>query len=226
MTLLTIAFPNNTFCSASMAAAVQSPAVEPPQDLAMPAQTQAVTEAAGSDGEDGDEARAVKRPRLIWTQPLHKRFLEAVEKCGGLDRALPKPIMKEMGVTGLTRENVASHLQKYRQRQKKEDEGHGLDEGDHLDDDDGVAVDGGDGAADAARDKNVGDDETAKVATATAVVNNRAGANEASDDEIKAAGKSTRTTRRNRTKDGKPVATGAVAEAMADALNNSMGNDT
>lgn len=72
---------------------------------------------------DGDEARAVKRPRLIWTQALHRRFLESVEKCGGLDHAHPKAIMKEMGVNGLTRENVASHMHNYRMRLKKEDVG-------------------------------------------------------------------------------------------------------
>jgi SHAQKYF class myb-like DNA-binding protein len=73
--------------------------------------------------DDGDDARAVKRPRLIWTQALHRRFLESVEKCGGLDHAHPKAIMKEMDVNGLTRENVASHMQKYRMRLKKEDGG-------------------------------------------------------------------------------------------------------
>lgn len=70
-------------------------------------------------GSEGEDARAVKRPRLIWTQGLHKRFLDSVEKCGGVDKALPKAITKRMGVIGLTRENVASHLQKYRLRLKK-----------------------------------------------------------------------------------------------------------
>lgn len=76
-------------------------------------------EAAGAALGEDDEARAVKRPRLIWTDPLHRRFLDSVNRCGGVERALPKAIMKEMGVTGLTRENVASHLQKYRMRLKK-----------------------------------------------------------------------------------------------------------
>ena len=43
---------------------------------------------------DEDEAQAVKRPRLIWTGALHKRFLEAVDKCGGVEKCLPKCIMK------------------------------------------------------------------------------------------------------------------------------------
>ena len=79
----------------------------------------------GGDGggivEEGEDAHAVKKPRLIWTQALHKRFIESVDKCGGLDHALPKAIMKHMGLGGLTRENVASHLQKYRMRLKREE---------------------------------------------------------------------------------------------------------
>ena len=35
----------------------------------------------------------------------------------GLDAAVPKTIMQMMKVEGLTRENVASHLQKYRLKQ-------------------------------------------------------------------------------------------------------------
>lgn len=46
-----------------------------------------------------DASRAVPapclpRPRLIWTPALHRRFLESVEKVGGVDRALPKAVMK------------------------------------------------------------------------------------------------------------------------------------
>ncbi|GAB4815906.1 hypothetical protein N2152v2_002952 [Parachlorella kessleri] len=72
---------------------------------------------AGAD--EGADAQALKRPRLIWTDALHKRFVEALGKCGGVDKALPKAIMKEMDVKGLTRENVASHLQKHRMRLRK-----------------------------------------------------------------------------------------------------------
>eukprot|EP00250_Pteridium_aquilinum_P033526 c5794_g1_i1 orf=499-1623(-) len=58
-------------------------------------------------------ARTLKRPRLVWTPPLHKRFVEAVSHLG-IKNAVPKTIMQLMNVEGLTRENVASHLQKYR----------------------------------------------------------------------------------------------------------------
>ncbi|KAL4571724.1 hypothetical protein LXL04_018489 [Taraxacum kok-saghyz] len=65
-------------------------------------------------GGGGDEpARTLKRPRLVWTPQLHKRFVDAVAHLG-IKNAVPKTIMQLMSVDGLTRENVASHLQKYR----------------------------------------------------------------------------------------------------------------
>lgn len=68
---------------------------------------------------DKDPDHTVKRSRLVWTSDLHKKFLDAVERCGGIDQALPKAIMNDMKVVGLTRENVSSHLQKYRIRVKE-----------------------------------------------------------------------------------------------------------
>lgn len=55
----------------------------------------------------------IKRPRLVWTPQLHKRFVDVVAHLG-IKNAVPKTIMQLMNVEGLTRENVASHLQKYR----------------------------------------------------------------------------------------------------------------
>ena len=66
-----------------------------------------------STGSEDDQAHALKRPRLVWTPPLHKRFVDAVSHLG-IKNAVPKTIMQLMNVEGLTRENVASHLQKYR----------------------------------------------------------------------------------------------------------------
>ncbi|KAL3689700.1 hypothetical protein R1sor_016009 [Riccia sorocarpa] len=65
------------------------------------------------DCPDGNTARTLKRPRLVWTPQLHKRFVDAVGHLG-IKNAVPKTIMQLMNVEGLTRENVASHLQKYR----------------------------------------------------------------------------------------------------------------
>ncbi|KAL3645270.1 hypothetical protein CASFOL_010450 [Castilleja foliolosa] len=66
----------------------------------------------GSDEKKG-ETSSQKKPKIIWTNSLHNRFLEAIRSIG-LDRAVPKKILEVMDVPGLTRENVASHLQKYR----------------------------------------------------------------------------------------------------------------
>jgi SHAQKYF class myb-like DNA-binding protein len=74
----------------------------------------------GEEEEDiDDKAKALKKSRLVWTKELHTLFLAAIERCGGIHKASPKAIMKDMNVDGLTRENVASHLQKYRMRLKR-----------------------------------------------------------------------------------------------------------
>ncbi|KAG8660185.1 transcription factor LUX [Manihot esculenta] len=65
-----------------------------------------------NSGED-PSTRTPKRPRLVWTPQLHKRFVDVVAYLG-IKNAVPKTIMQLMNVEGLTRENVASHLQKYR----------------------------------------------------------------------------------------------------------------
>ncbi|XP_057770442.1 transcription factor MYBC1-like [Salvia miltiorrhiza] len=72
-----------------------------------------VSAAAACGGASDEPARTLKRPRLVWTPQLHKRFVDAVAHLG-IKNAVPKTIMQLMSVDGLTRENVASHLQKYR----------------------------------------------------------------------------------------------------------------
>ncbi|KAJ4978992.1 hypothetical protein NE237_009772 [Protea cynaroides] len=62
---------------------------------------------------DDPSVRTSKRPRLVWTPQLHKRFVDVVAHLG-IKSAVPKTIIQLMNVEGLTRENVASHLQKYR----------------------------------------------------------------------------------------------------------------
>ncbi|KAG2310843.1 hypothetical protein Bca52824_022400 [Brassica carinata] len=72
--------------------------------------------------QDGEESSNRKKPRVVWSQELHQKFVHAVQQLG-LDKAVPKKILDYMNIEGLTRENVASHLQKYRLYLKKLDEG-------------------------------------------------------------------------------------------------------
>ncbi|KAK7286659.1 hypothetical protein RJT34_21814 [Clitoria ternatea] len=86
----------------------------PPNPSQQPTSTDFADSGELGSGTAGEEpARTLKRPRLVWTPQLHKRFVDAVAHLG-IKNAVPKTIMQLMSVDGLTRENVASHLQKYR----------------------------------------------------------------------------------------------------------------
>ncbi|URD91982.1 two-component response regulator [Musa troglodytarum] len=61
------------------------------------------------DQEFGDPSR-LKKARVVWSVDLHQKFVNAVNQIG-LDKVGPKKILDLMNVPGLTRENVASHLQ-------------------------------------------------------------------------------------------------------------------
>ncbi|XP_059637798.1 two-component response regulator ARR12-like [Cornus florida] len=62
---------------------------------------------------ENEDPGAQKKPRVVWSIELHRKFVAAVNQLG-IDKAVPKRILDMMNVNGLTRENVASHLQKYR----------------------------------------------------------------------------------------------------------------
>ncbi|KAL6008308.1 Two-component response regulator-like, partial [Asimina triloba] len=76
-----------------------------------------------SGTEDGNQKKASPLPNLCgskanrkkmkvdWTPELHRRFVQAVEHLG-IDQAIPSKILELMKVEGLTRHNVASHLQR------------------------------------------------------------------------------------------------------------------
>ncbi|XP_038986086.1 two-component response regulator ORR21-like isoform X2 [Phoenix dactylifera] len=71
------------------------------------------------DGREDDEGEldnsdsSSKKPRVVWSVELHQQFVNAVNQLG-IDKAVPKRILDLMNVPNLTRENVASHLQKFR----------------------------------------------------------------------------------------------------------------
>ncbi|XP_065863777.1 two-component response regulator ARR1-like isoform X2 [Euphorbia lathyris] len=65
------------------------------------------------EADERDDSSTLKKPRVVWSVELHQQFVQAVNQLG-IDKAVPKKILELMNVPGLTRENVASHLQKYR----------------------------------------------------------------------------------------------------------------
>ncbi|XP_058206959.1 two-component response regulator ARR12-like isoform X3 [Rhododendron vialii] len=65
------------------------------------------------EDEENEDPTTQKKPRVIWSVELHGKFVAAVKQLG-IEKAVPKRILDMMKVEGITRENVASHLQKYR----------------------------------------------------------------------------------------------------------------
>ncbi|KAL9454147.1 hypothetical protein AB3S75_009700 [Citrus x aurantiifolia] len=78
------------------------------------AQRKRISAKEEDDGElESDDPSTTKKPRVVWSVELHQQFVSAVNQLG-IDKAVPKRILELMNVPGLTRENVASHLQKFR----------------------------------------------------------------------------------------------------------------
>ncbi|KAL5554437.1 hypothetical protein UlMin_041838 [Ulmus minor] len=65
------------------------------------------------DNEERYDSSTLKKPRVVWFVKLHQQFVAAVNQLG-IDKVVLKKILELMNVPRLTRENVASHLQKYR----------------------------------------------------------------------------------------------------------------
>jgi two-component response regulator ARR-B family len=92
-----------------------------------------------SNGQENDDPSGLKKPRVVWSVELHRKFVAAVNHLGidskhspcfvtwlllihysnqfcnlivlTVAEAVPKRILELMNVEKLTRENVASHLQ-------------------------------------------------------------------------------------------------------------------
>lgn len=71
------------------------------------------------EGDPFEDTRQSKKQKVEWTRELHDKFVGAVEALS-VDKAVPSKILERMGSCseGLTRQNIASHLQKYRNRKR------------------------------------------------------------------------------------------------------------
>ncbi|XVF34240.1 hypothetical protein REPUB_Repub18cG0042500 [Reevesia pubescens] len=68
---------------------------------------------------DDPSSSSRKKKRLVWTPELNAKFVKAVQILAKSSRVHPKRILDIMNEPGLTRDNIASHLQKYRVSLKK-----------------------------------------------------------------------------------------------------------
>ncbi|XP_026659563.2 two-component response regulator ORR24-like [Phoenix dactylifera] len=71
--------------------------------------------------EQEDDPATPKKPRVIWTPELNRKFEGAIAYLG-IEQAIPSKIAELMNVEGIDRHHVGSHLQKYRIRLRQEKE--------------------------------------------------------------------------------------------------------
>ncbi|WJX48446.1 hypothetical protein P8452_35006 [Trifolium repens] len=73
--------------------------------------TNAKQESIEKNNENSESS--AKKTRVRWSSELHKKFVSVITELN-VDKAVPKKILARMNEPGLTREHIASHLQKYR----------------------------------------------------------------------------------------------------------------
>ncbi|GMI92880.1 hypothetical protein HRI_002957300 [Hibiscus trionum] len=69
--------------------------------------------------EDARSDKYGKKKRMVWTPELDAKFVNTVQTLDKTSEAQPMKILDRMNEPGLTRDKVASHLQKYRMALKK-----------------------------------------------------------------------------------------------------------
>ncbi|KAK7347504.1 hypothetical protein VNO80_22036 [Phaseolus coccineus] len=74
------------------------------------------------DVDESNPSSIKKKNRVVWSPEMHLEFVEAIEKTGGIENAVPKKILEVMDTPGLERAHVASHLQKYRKFLKQQEQ--------------------------------------------------------------------------------------------------------
>eukprot|EP01102_Stenamoeba_stenopodia_P001022 TRINITY_DN10919_c0_g1_i1.p1 TRINITY_DN10919_c0_g1~~TRINITY_DN10919_c0_g1_i1.p1 ORF type:complete len:428 (+),score=43.71 TRINITY_DN10919_c0_g1_i1:149-1432(+) len=100
---------------------ISSTASNPPPSR-MVSQGRATTRSLQSAQKKQIPLQRTQQRKLIWTDELQQIFLQAVAACD--KKVSPKRVLHHMNVEGLTRANVASHLQKHRKRIERESAGH------------------------------------------------------------------------------------------------------
>jgi SHAQKYF class myb-like DNA-binding protein len=89
---------------------------EAPNTLAAAQQQQQAAAAAAQDRQQQQQQQQFRQhrsSRVVWDALLHLRFMEACMALG-VDIVTPKALLQALDEAWLSRENVASHLQKYR----------------------------------------------------------------------------------------------------------------